>query len=306
MNTLVVTGWVFLAVVWGTTWAAIRIGLETLPPLTFAGVRFGAAGALLLAVLHVQGRNHPRGFRSWWLVGWTGGIIITLQYALQFWAQQYVASGLASVLMATIPVFVMVFAHWWLPSERLTIRRGVGALLGLAGVVAIFSDQLSTVGTLAFIGSVALVVGAGSSSAAQVMIKRSGDMVDPMSLAAWQMTLGAVPLLVLGLVLEGEPAAGAWTIRAVLAVGYLVVVGSAIAFFVMYWLIGRISVTKVLSVAFANPLVAVMIGWVAFGETLSRAAFLGAGAILTGLAMVLGLDRSAVRWRPGRRRSTES
>jgi drug/metabolite transporter (DMT)-like permease len=287
-----VLAWLFLGVVWGTTWTAIKIGLADLPPLTFAGLRFSVAALLLLLVLLARpGRRLPRGRVEWGLVGGTALVTISFQYALQFWAQQYVASGLASVLTATIPIFVMVFAHWSLPSEPMTRRKVAGMLLGMSGVVVIFSDQLHTHGLLALLGSIALVVGAAATSRAQVYVKKSGGGIDPMIIAGWQMGIGSVPLVALGFVLDGPPTALHWTRAAVLSLTYLSCVGSAMGFLVMYWLFRRMDVTKVLSVAFVNPLVAVFAGWMVLDETLSWRAFLGGFGILFGLALVLRTGR---------------
>jgi drug/metabolite transporter (DMT)-like permease len=289
-----VLAWLFLGVVWGTTWTAIKMGLADLPPLSFAGLRFSVAALVLLLVLLVRrGPWLPRGRVEWGLVGGTALVTISFQYALQFWAQQYVASGLASVLTATIPIFVMVFAHWSLPSEPMTRRKVAGMLLGLSGVVVIFSDQLHSAGLLAFWGSIALVVGAAASSRAQVYVKKSGGGIDPMIMAGWQMGIGSAPLLTLGFVLDGPPTALHWTRAAVLSLTYLSCVGSAMGFLVMYWLFRRMDVTKVLSVAFVNPLVAVFAGWMVLDEMLSWRAILGGFGILFGLGLVLRTRRES-------------
>jgi drug/metabolite transporter (DMT)-like permease len=167
-------------------------------------------------------------------------------------------------------------------------------LFGLGGVMIIFSDQLHSHGTLALWGSIALVVGAGATSKAQVLVKKAGGAIDPMIIAGWQMGIGSIPLLALGFLLEGSPAGLQWTRAAVLSLVYLAFVGSAMGFLVMYWLFRRMAVTKVLSVAFVNPLVAVVAGWMALDERLSWRAFLGGFAILFGLALVLRTGRKPI------------
>jgi drug/metabolite transporter (DMT)-like permease len=186
-----------------------------------------------------------------------------------------------------VPVFVLVFAHWLLPAEPMTLRKVAGVALGLAGVGVVFSDQLSSEGLLALWGSVALIVASLSLAWAQVAVKKHAGTLDPMTIAGWQMAIGTVPLLGLGLWLDGNPLEFAWTTRAVLSLLYLSFIGSAAAFFVLYWLFRRMEVTKVLSVAFANPLVAVLLGWLVAGEVLSWRAVVGGLGILGGLALVL-------------------
>jgi drug/metabolite transporter (DMT)-like permease len=220
-------------------------------------------------------------------VAGTALFTVSLPYGLQFWAQQYVASGLASVLTAMVPVFVLVVAHWLLPQEPMTFRKVVGVVLGVAGVAAIFSDQLSSEGVMALWGSAALIVATVSLAWAQVAVKKHAGTLDPMTIAGWQMALGAVPLLGIGLWLDGNPVEFAWTTRAVLSLLYLSFVGSAAAFFILYWLFRRMEVTKVLSVAFVNPLIAVLLGWAVAGEVLNWRAAVGGLGILGGLVLVL-------------------
>jgi drug/metabolite transporter (DMT)-like permease len=282
-----VAAWLFLAFAWGSTWLAVKIGLADLPPLSFAGIRFLLAALILVPVLAARRIRPPRTRSEWALVAGTALFTVSLPYGLQFWAQQYVASGLASVLTAMVPVFVLVFAHWLLPAEPMTLRKVAGVALGLAGVGVIFSDQLSSEGLLALWGSVALIVAALSLAWAQVAVKKHAGTLDPMTIAGWQMAIGTVPLLGLGLWLDGNPFEFAWTTRAILSLLYLSFVGSAAAFFVLYWLFRRMEVTKVLSVAFANPLVAVLLGWIVAGEVLSWRAVVGGLGILGGLALVL-------------------
>lgn len=290
--------WVFLAVVWGSTWLVIKIGLNDLPPFTFAGLRFTLAAAVLLGVLVARGILLPRNRQEWTLLAGTAFFVISFQYGLQFWAQQYVASGLASVLTAMIPVFTLVIAHWTLPDEPMTGRKVAGVLLGLAGVAIIFSDQLQSEGILALWGSVALIVGGFGSAWAQVVVKKSAGRIDPMVIAGWQMAIGTIPLLLVGVWVEGNPLAIVWTPSAVLALLYLALVGSALALFAMYWLFRRMEVTKVLAVVFVNPLVAVVLGWMVLGEALSWRAFAGGAGILTGLGLVLARGSEARRGAP--------
>lgn len=137
-----------LCTIWGSTWLFIKIGLRNLPPLSFAGVRFIIAAAALLAVNAIrQSPLAPRTRADWQLVALTGFLTFTVNYGLLFWGEQYIASGLAALLQATIPAFGLVIAHYVLPSERLTWPKVFGVTLGLIGVGVIFSDQFSATGT---------------------------------------------------------------------------------------------------------------------------------------------------------------
>jgi drug/metabolite transporter (DMT)-like permease len=214
-------------------------------------------------------------------------VTVSLQYSLQFWGQQFIASGLSSVITATIPVFTAIYAHRRLANERMSFFGVGGILLGLVGVGIIFSDQLSSEGVMAFYGSTALVLAAAVTSRAQVWVKESGQGVDPLVLTCGSFAVGCIPLLIGGSLLEGSLFHLEWTARGVGVVLYLAVVGSALAFGIMYWLFRHMAITKIMSVGFVNPLVALFIGWIYFDEQLTLRAAAGGTAVLIGVAMVL-------------------
>lgn len=284
---IVVLAWLFLAVVWGTTWSVVKVGLEDLPPVSFAGIRFALAAVILWTVILVARRPIPHTRREWNLIGATALVTISLQYGLQFWGQQYVASGLSAVITSTIPVFTALFAHLLLPEERLTLRTIVGIALGFVGIVTIFSDQLTSQGVLALAGSSALVFASMLTSRAQIAVKQFAGGIDPIVFTGAQFAIGCVPLLLGGFVLDGSPRHLAWTGRSVVALLYLAVFGSALAFGVMYWLFRRMAITRVMLVAFVNPLVALAVGWVFLGERLTWAAWVGGALVLSGVGLVL-------------------
>jgi drug/metabolite transporter (DMT)-like permease len=290
--------WVFLAVVWGTTWSVIKIGLEDLPPVSFAGLRFAAAAVILWTIILSTRRRVPRDRSAWVLIGSTALITISLQYGLQFWGQQHVASGLSAVITSTIPVFTALFAHMLLPEERLTARSIAGISLGFAGIVVIFSDQLTSQGVLALAGSGALIVASTATSRAQISVKQWAGRIDPIVFTGGQFAIGCVPLVIGGMIIDGSPAGFEWTRNAVFALLYLAVFGSALAFGVMYWLFTKMAITRVMLVAFVNPIVALAAGWVFLGERLTWTAWLGGGLVLAGVALVLRVN-GLVRFAPG-------
>src|SRR6266446_3900474 len=158
MNARIV--WLILCCIWGSTWLFIKIGLADLPPITFAGIRFVLASLILLLLVFARRAAWPRTSREWALIAVVGFLQFSLNYGLVFWGEQYISSGLAAVLQSTFPAFGLVFAHLYLPYERLTTRKVIGVLMGVVGVAIIFSDQLTIAGHLALLGSVALVASA--------------------------------------------------------------------------------------------------------------------------------------------------
>src|SRR3954468_24329243 len=155
----VIGAFVALCLIWSSTWLAIKFGLRDLPPISFVAIRFVIAVVVLLAIS--VGRVHlvPRDRGDFKLLAWTGVLMFCVNYALLFWAELYVSSGLSAVLQGTIPIFGMVFAHFVIPNEALRGARVVGALVALGGVALICSRLLDFGGLLAFWGGVAIVFG---------------------------------------------------------------------------------------------------------------------------------------------------
>jgi drug/metabolite transporter (DMT)-like permease len=288
--------WLLLASIWGSTWLFIKVGLEDLPPITFAGIRFVVASAPLVAWLGIRvlrrglggigGTSGIRG-RDWWLMVWTGLLTFTLNYALVFWGESHISSGLAAILYTTFPMFGMLLAHGLLPDEPLTARSVAGVLLAAAGVVLIFYNEIDVRGLLALLGSAAVVTAAAGSALADVWIKKDGVHIDPVLMTAVQMVAGFIPLLALGIPLEGNPLGFHWTPRAVFALVYLALLGSSTSFVLLYWLIRRIPVTRVMLIPFLSTLVAVLLGAVVLGERLSWRVVAGGAAILVGLGLAI-------------------
>jgi drug/metabolite transporter (DMT)-like permease len=278
--------WLTLCVVWSSTWLAIKIGLRDLPPISFVAIRFLIAIIVLVAVS--MGRTHllPRRRNDYIVLAVTGVLMFAVNYTLLFWAELHVSSGLAAVLQATIPIFGMVFAHWMLPDEPLRLPKLAGAIIALGGVTAICARLLGFNGPLAFWGGVAVVVGAGSAAFANVFVKARSMQLAPAMLAAWQMIFGTAPLLLLGFAVDGNPARFHWTSTSVFCLLYLAVIGSALTFLLLYWLLPRLTVAQLQSISLITPPGAVMLGWLLGGETFPLSSLLGAALVLVGVWMI--------------------
>jgi len=279
--------WLILCGIWGSTWLFIKLGLTVLPPLTFAGIRFLFASLILLALILARGVRWPRQRRDWFVIAVVGLLQFTLNYGLVFWGEQRITSGLAAVLQSTFPAFGLVIAHFYLPNERITRKKVGGVLLGFTGVAIIFSQQLSIAGQSALLGSVALVLSAFCGSYGNVLVKAYGTQIDPFVLAAGQMICGFPPLLALGIDTEGNPFHLHWTATAILALAYLVVVGSVIAFTLFYWLVRHMDVLNTMLIALVTPVVAVILGMIVLDEQLNWRLFAGAACIISGIGFIV-------------------
>ncbi len=279
--------WLILCGIWGSTWLFIKIGLNDLPPLSFAAIRFVIASAILWAIVALRRYSLPRSKKDWLMLAGTGVLAFTINYGLVFWGEQYISSGLAALLQSTIPAFGLLFAHLHLPAERMTLPKVLGVVLGVAGVGVIFSNQLSVAGPRALAGSIALVVSAAGAAYSNVLIKSHGGKFEPTIIAATQMTFGLVPILLLGLLFEGNPLNFRWTTSAIVSLLYLAIVGSVIAFILYYWLVQHMAVTKSMLIALVTPVTAVILGMIVLDEQMDWRTIAGGILILSGIAMVV-------------------
>jgi drug/metabolite transporter (DMT)-like permease len=282
----VIAAFVALCLIWSSTWLAIKFGLRDLPPISFVAIRFVIAVAVLLAISIGRVRLLPTNRGDFKLLAWTGVLMFCINYALLFWAELYVSSGLSAVLQATIPIFGMVFAHFILPSEPLRAARIWGAVVALGGVAVICSRLLDFGGLLAFWGGVGIVFGAAGAAYSNVLLKARAIRLAPAMIAAWQMIFGLIPLIAAGLLLEGNPLHFHWTARATFCLFYLAVPGSALAFLLLYWLMPRMSVTNLQTISFITPPGAVLVGWLLGGESFSLWSLTGGAFILIGVWLI--------------------
>jgi len=274
--------------VWGSTYYAIRVGVEEVPPFLLAAMRFLIAGLALCAWTLARGERGPSG-REWVSVALVAFLIFAMDYGLVFWAEQRVASGLTAVMMATIPAFMALGEIFILGTQRLTVRLVAALLIGLGGVGVLMSRSLDLGGApIDRMGALALIVGAVSWSIASALTRMLPMPVSKVVSSGAQMFLGGVFLAVISCVLGeyrnfrvGNVSRGAW-----IALAYLIVAGSIIAFTAYVWLLHRESPTKVGTYAYVNPVVAVVLGYFLGGEELGMRAILGTVFVLISVVVI--------------------
>jgi drug/metabolite transporter (DMT)-like permease len=279
--------WLLLCCIWGSTWLFIKLGLADLPPLTFAGIRFLIASAILISIVAVRRTKLPRRRRDWLLLAGTGVIAFSLNYGLLFWGEQYISSGLAALLQSTIPAFGLIIAHYYLPGEKITLSKTAGVMMGVVGVGVIFSHQLAVAGSKALAGSAALVLSAVCVAYSNVLVKAYGRNIDSSIIATGQILFGFAPLLVIGISFEGNPLKFHWTPMSLLALFYLAIVGTVIAFLFYYWLVHHMDVTKTMLIALVTPVVAVTLGMLVLHEEMSWRTLAGGVMIIGGISLIV-------------------
>lgn len=258
--------------------------MGSLPPLTFAGIRFIIAWVLLFALALARKTEFPRDKASWRVMLFLGLTQITFPYALTFWGEQYMTAGLTSLLFATLPFFVVVFAHSMIPGERVTAWKLAGMLVSFIGVTIIFSGELMLTAS-SFWGGVAVIAASGSAGCANVVGKKYSQSINATVNVVVQMGVGAVLLTSAGLAVErGAPLNFDQT--SVFAVLYLAVAGSAFGFIALYWLFTRMEVTRISLFTFITPIVAVLLGWLMLGERVDLNVAVGGSLILVGVVLV--------------------
>jgi drug/metabolite transporter (DMT)-like permease len=275
-----------LTLIWGTTWAAIRVGLVGIPPLTGVALRFAIAGSLLLALVPRFGVRFRWSREELGLWAVNGLLSFTASYTIVYWAEQHIPSGLTAVLFATYPLMVAAIANFVLPGERLTWNTAGGVLLGFAGVAVIFSDDLRLLGgENAREVALVMLLSPLVSAVATVAVKRWGTGIHPLSLTAVPMLLTAAIVGALAFAFERE-APVVFDLRSVGALLYLAVLGSAVTFTTYYWMLSHVPATRVSLIAYTIPIVAVGVGALLFQEPVRPRVVLGGALVLLGVAIV--------------------
>ena len=279
--------WLILCLIWGTTWIFIKIGLGDLPPIGFAATRFLLSAAIVFLIIKAQKIPLPKTASQWRLIALTGILQFSFNYSSVFWSEQYITSGLAAVLQATITLFGLVLAWIFLPNERITKRKILAVVLGMIGVTVVFIDQLRVENWLAFAGCAAIVIGSYCAAQASILVKAKAGGIHPAALLFCQMLCGLPLIILYSLLVEGTPLNYHWTWTGVMCVLYLTLVGTIAAFWLYYWLLSRIESTKAMMISLVTPLIAVFIGAVTIGEMLPPQTFLGGAMIIVSIGLIV-------------------
>lgn len=273
---------------WGSTFLAIRVGVQEVPPLLFAALRFLSAGIALYGWTVIRGEQLPKG-REWVSVTLLAFLIFVVDYGLLFWAEQRVPSGLAAVMLATIPAFTALAEIAVLRTQRITVRLASALLIGIAGVAILTSHTLNLGGVPIYRpGAIGLLVASFSWSVASVLNRKLPLPASKTVSSGAQMLVGGVMLAAFSAVAGELPKFHATAISrsAWLALLYLVIVGSIVGFTAYLWLIHHESPTKVGTYAYVNPVVAVILGYLIAGEELGARTLLGTFFVLVSVVVI--------------------
>jgi drug/metabolite transporter (DMT)-like permease len=276
-----------LILIWGTTWAAIRVSLEGIPPITGVALRFAVAATALLALVPFFGvkLGQSRAERRLWLAN--GVLTFAIPYGILYWAEQVVPSGLAAVLYATYPLMIALIAHVLLPEERLTLQKIGGVLIGFAGVAVIFSEDFRALGgSRVFTAAAILLISPFCAAVGSALVKRWGQGIHPLSITAMPMLITAA--LAGGAAMIAERGREVtFSAAPVLAVLYLAIMGSAVTFTLYFWLLKHQTATAMGLITYAIPVIAVTVGTLFFDEPFTLRIIIGAALVLIGVAVAM-------------------
>jgi len=274
--------YLILCLIWGSTWLAIRVGLESLTPLFSAGLRFSLASIMIFALMKLKSiplQTDKVSVKLYLLMGFFSFVI---PFGLVYWAEQFVPSGMAAVLFAVYPFWIVIFSYIIMPSEFIGFYKIFGTILGFVGIVIIFSDSFDGDLTNYLIGMFAVVLSGIMQAWIAVSIKKFGNHLHSLSMNFIPMVIAGLSMIVIAFFTEDLS-----TIRmdenAILSILYLAFFGSVITFTTFYWLIKRINLVILSLIAFITPIVALILGYFIYSEVLSTRHFIGAAIVLTGV-----------------------
>ncbi len=274
--------------VWGSTFLAIRVGVHEVPPLLFAAMRFLFAGIVLYGWMIARGERSPTA-RQWTSVSLLAVLIFVLDYGSLFWAEQRVPSGIAAVMLATIPAFMALSEVVFLKTQRLTLRLGMALVIGIAGVAMLMAPWLRLSGApIDTLGAAALIFASVSWSIASTLSRKLSLPASKVMSSGAQMLAGGVFLTLTAAALGEFHNFHPTTVsREVwLSLLYLIVAGSIIGFTAYVWLLHHESPTKVGTYAYVNPIVAVLVGYFIGGEPLALRTIVGTALILVSVLAI--------------------
>ena len=285
MKTKVLAFYTALCIIWGTTWFFIKISLEGTPPFLGAGLRFLLAGLILWGIVFWR-REYPVWSATAIKVYLAFGVLnLAIGYSLSYWATQFIYSNLSAIIWAAFPLVLTLMAHFFLPEERLNLRKGISILLGMTGVILLLVDSGKLGGENVTAGILTIATAVVIAAWPNIYIKQHRHEIRTIPMNAVSQTLAGLLILIISFIVEKDQQ----MIMSFVNIGsllYLVVFGTVITWLIYIWLFSHISVTLISYIAFFPPIIATIIGWLVLGEKLTPVMLVGAGLVLAGIILM--------------------
>jgi drug/metabolite transporter (DMT)-like permease len=275
-----------LTLIWGTTWSAITISLRGIPPITGVALRFAIASVLLIGAGRLMGMPlAATGKRERHLRVLHAVLSFCVSYGIVFWAEQWVPSGLASVLFATFPLLVAVMAHFALPKERMTVPALIGTGLGFAGIAVIFAEDFELLGgSMVALAAAVMLISPLASATVSVAVKKWGSGMQPVPFNAAAMLLATGIMAVVAAVVERHRPV-VFDPGPVAALLYMAIAGTAVTFPLYFWLLEHMEARQVSLIGYGTPVVALFLGRFFMGEPMTVRTWVGSAMVVVGVAV---------------------
>lgn len=273
-----------MALVWGSTWVVIKEGADHLPPFTAAAARFVVAGLAMIPVCRLLAAREGGGRAPFGLVLAMACMQFAGSYAIVYWAETVLPSGLTAVLWATYPLLLSLAVHVVIPGERLRGRQWLGMVVGFCGIVCLFATDLRRAGSDWLGAGATLLLSPLIVAVCNALVRRYGRGFSSLRLNRDGMLLGAALLCALALATERD-APARWTGAAMFTVVYLALAGTCLTFSLYFWLLRHVPAHKLALTAYVTPLIALALGMAVRGEPITATTLAGTGLVLLGVAV---------------------
>jgi drug/metabolite transporter (DMT)-like permease len=278
----IAAGYILICLIWGSTWLAIRVGLDYLTPLISSGSRFFLASLFILAIMRFSGIALQKDALSLKLYIILSFFSFVIPFALVYWAEQFIPSGLASIVFAVMPFCIILFSKIAFPQEKITFNQLFGVILGFSGIVIIFSENLTLDLSGQLLGIIAVLASSAMQASIGVMVKKYGRHLNPLSMHFVPLFIAGIVLIASAFIFEDR---SSWNFNfaSVSSIVFLALFGTVITFTTYYWLLKRISIVLLSLSAFITPIVAVILGWIILDEIFSLQTLAGSALVLIGI-----------------------
>jgi drug/metabolite transporter (DMT)-like permease len=271
-----------ICIIWGTSWAAVKLGLETVPPLCSVGLRFSLATALLGVAVARKKIATPKQRSFWVLAGIMCATSFTVPFGLIYWAQQRIDSGIAAILFATFPLWVALLSGFFLPEEKMTPARWLGIILGFTGIAVIFRGSFQNLDSYPDSAMAAVLIGAAIQAFGLIALRKMGSAFNPVILNFWSLMLSAIAVMSFSFIGEDYSTLNLGG-KAMLSIIYLAAFSTVLTFVVYFWLAARVEAVVLSFTAFITTVLAVLTGVFLMAETMTADVLFGSIIVLAGI-----------------------
>lgn len=293
MRSKIFLGYIVICLLWGSSWAAVKLGLESVPPLLSLTIRF-TMGSIILGVIAIfQKQIVSKDRRFWKIIGVLCVTSFTMPFVLIYWAQIQMSSGLASVLFATFPFWVAILSHFFLANENISLIQILGLIFGFIGIILVFYNGCIGVSTNALIGMIEIIIAAVIQASGLIVLRKYTINMNPVALNLWPMLLSIVPLFI-GSIITEDYSTAHFDQKTVLSLTYLSIFCTVTTFVIYFWLVKHVEAVILSLSAFITPVIAVIVGVLFMNESFTTTSYIGSLLVLIGVVVVTTGDRGVL------------